>query len=382
MSEFDLDPAVRPADDLFRHVNGRWLATAQIPDDRSSTGAFIQLRDAAEEAIRDIVTSLNGSPTGSEAAKVEQLYASFMAEEKIEALGLTPLQPLFTEIDAISDVTRLLEYFGRSIRRGIGAPLHLEVDSDPGDPSSYVLFVTQSGIGLPDEEYYRLEEHAAIREQYSRYIEHALALAETRLDAAGIFALEREVAAQHWDKVRTRDMRAMYNPMSEAELCSAGIDWSIVLRAAGVPEQGTVIVMQPSFLVELAGLLTESRLEEWKDWARWRMVCGLSAYLPQPLAQARFDFYGTALQGTPRIRDRWKRGVELVEGVLGEAVGKLYVERHFPPAAKQRMDDLVENLIRAYRESISALDWMTDDTRAEALRKLSKFTPKIGYPDV
>jgi putative endopeptidase len=373
---------VRPADDLFRHVNGRWLATAEIPADRSATGAFIQLRDAAEEAIRDIVTSLSDSQPGSEAAKVEQLYESFMDAERVEALGLEPLRPLLAEIDAISDVTELLQYFGRRIRAGIGAPLQLEVDSDPGDPTRYVLFAGQGGIGLPDEEYYRLEEHAPIREQYSRYIGKALTLAELAGDGAGILALETQVARRHWDKVRTRDMRAMYNPMSEGQWCSEGIDWSIVLRAAKVPPQASVVVAQPSFFTELGELITESRLEDWKSWARWRLISRLSPYLPQQLAQARFDFYGTVLQGTPQIRDRWKRGVELVEGLLGEAVGKLYVERHFPPAAKRRMDELVENLIRAYRQSISELEWMTDDTRVEALRKLDKFTPKIGYPSV
>ncbi|MDR1431402.1 MAG: peptidase M13 [Propionibacteriaceae bacterium] len=382
MTAFDLDPGVRPADDLFRHVNGRWLATAEIPADRSATGAFIQLRDAAEEAIRDIVTSLSDSQPGSEAAKVEQLYESFMDAERVEALGLEPLRPLLAEIDAISDVTELLQYFGRRIRAGIGAPLQLEVDSDPGDPTRYVLFAGQGGIGLPDEEYYRLEEHAPIREQYSRYIGKALTLAELAGDGAGILALETQVARRHWDKVRTRDMRAMYNPMSEGQWCSEGIDWSIVLRAAKVPPQASVVVAQPSFFTELGELITESRLEDWKSWARWRLISRLSPYLPQQLAQARFDFYGTVLQGTPQIRDRWKRGVELVEGLLGEAVGKLYVERHFPPAAKRRMDELVENLIRAYRQSISELEWMTDDTRVEALRKLDKFTPKIGYPSV
>ncbi|MEA5052788.1 MAG: M13 family metallopeptidase, partial [Propionicimonas sp.] len=196
--------------------------------------------------------------------------------------------------------------------------------------------------------------------------------------------LEAEVAGHHWDKVRTRDLVALYNPTPLADLDATGLPWSAILAAAGVPIDSldTVIVAQPSFVEALPGLLTPSRLEDWKAWARWTLVSSMSPYLPDAMAQNRFDFYGTVLQGTPVMRDRWKRGVDLVERFLGEAVGKLYVERHFSPVAKQRMDVLVANLIEAYRSSIGSLDWMTDQTRAEALHKLSKFTPKIGYPEI
>ena len=382
VSEFDLDPSVRPQDDLFRHVNGHWLDTVQIDADKQAAGAFITLRDASESAIREIVTSLADSAPGTEASLVEHLFGSFMDTERIDSLGLTPLAPLLAEIDAIASIDDLLDYFGRSLRRGTGAPIGLDVDSDPGDPTRYALFVVQSGIGLDDEEYYRLEQHAKILAAYSDHVDRTLALADLTASGAGIVVgLETEVAALHWDKVRTRDLRAMYNPTSPADLDATGVAWTRVLAAAGVPALDSVIVAQPSYFSDVAALLVPSRLEDWKLWSRWSLVSALSPYLPGPLVQARFDFYGTVLQGIPQLRERWKRGVDLVERNLGEAVGKLYVERHFPPAAKERMDGLVANLLLAYQHSIAKLEWMTEATRTEALAKLANFTPKIGYPE-
>jgi putative endopeptidase len=383
VTRFDTDPSIRPQDDLFRHVNGRWLATTEIPSDKHAAGAFIELRDASERAIRDIVTSLSGSAAGTEAFLVEHMFGSFMDTERIDAAGLEPLAPLLAEIDTIGTVDDLLDYFGRSVRRGTGAPLGVEVDSDPGEPTRYALFVGQAGLGLPDEEYYRLEQHASILSAYRDHVDRTLTLARlTASGAAQIVDLEKEVAGLHWDKVRTRDIRQMYNPTAPADLDATGVAWTRVLAAAGVPALDSVIVAQPSFFSGMAQLLTASRLEDWKQWCRWSLVSALSPYLPDALVQARFDFYGTVLQGIPQLKERWKRGVDLVERTLGEAVGKLYVDQHFPPAAKERMDVLVSNLLEAYRRSISDLEWMTDATRAEALNKLAHFTPKIGYPEV
>jgi len=383
VSAFDLDPSIRPQDHLFRHVNGHWLDSVEIPSDKPAAGVFLDLRDDSERAIRDIVTSLANSPVGSEGALVENLFGSFMDTEQVEARGLDPLQPLLAEIDQISSIDALLEYFGRSLRRGTGAPLSLEVDADPGDPTRYALFLNQDGIGLPDEEYYRLPNHAEKLAAYHDHINRSLTIAAISASAsAGIVELETAIAARHWDKVRTRDLRQMYNPTDWDALDASGIAWTRVLSIAGVPRLDQVMVAQPSFLAELAELLTDERLDVWKDWCRWALVSSLSPYLPEPLVQARFDFYGTVLQGTPQLRERWKRGIDLVQGALGEAVGKLYVERHFPPSAKTRMDELVARLLEAYQHSITQLDWMTEDTKAEALAKLAAFTPKIGYPEV
>ncbi|MDR1834062.1 MAG: peptidase M13, partial [Propionibacteriaceae bacterium] len=381
VTHFDLDGAVRPQDDLFRHVNGKWLARAEIAPDRASAGVFTKLTDDSESAIREIVTSLSGSPEGSEARKVEDLFAAFMDEERISAVGLAPLAAVYAEIDAIGSVLELLEYFGRSLRRGTGAPLSLDVEADPADPSRYSLFAEQSGIGLPDEEYYRLEQHAPILAEYRAHVERMRKLAPWPEDG-DVVALEAEIAGHHWDKISTRDMVKMYNPMSVADFSKDGVDWGIVMRAADIPDPGVIINSMPSFFTGLAGMLTAERLGEWKAWLKWAALSSLAPYLTESVVNEQFAFYGTTLSGTPKLKERWKRGVALVEETLGEAVGKLYVAKHFPPAAKARMDKLVANLIEAYRVSISKLEWMGDQTRAQALDKLAKFTAKIGYPDI
>ena len=381
MTDFDLDPAVRPQDDLFRHVNGRWQARTPIPDDKPSYGAAQILRDAADEAVREIITGLSGSTPGTEPAKVQDLYASFMDTDTVERHGLDGVRPLLAEIDAIDSVEALLDYFGRSLRRQTGAPLGVEVESDPGDPSRYTLFVGQSGLGLPDEEYYRDERFADILTAYRAHVAETLTLAG--LDASeadAIVELETEIAARHWDKVRTRDLRQMYNP-TRPEPFAERIDWLRMLRAAGIGELEQLVDAQPSYAVGLVELLGSERLPAWRSWARFHLLSALSPYLPEAFVQARFGFYGTTLNGIPVNRERWKRGLTLVERCLGEAVGKLYVERHFSPVAKQRMDELVATLVEAYRHSIGALDWMTEATRTQALDKLGKFIPKIGYPD-
>jgi len=383
VTDYDLDPVVRPQDDLFRYVNGPWLATAEIAEDRSSAGAFITLVDEAEVAVRDIVQGLAGSAPGTTAAAIERLCGSFMDTEAVDAAGLEPLRPLLAEIDAIETTDDLLAYFGRSVRRGTGSPVDLEVEVDPGEPTRYVLFASQGGLGLPDEEYYRLPEHADVLAAYRDHVDRTLATANISASASSVVVgLETDIAAHHWDKVRTRDLVAAHNPMPEDQWASAGADWRILLRAAGVPGQDTIEVAQPSFFDGLAGLITKSRLDDWRAWARWALLSNLSPYLPEPFVRARFDFYGTVLQGIPSLKPRWKRGVDLVERLLGEPVGKLYVERHFPASSKARMTELVGDLIAAYRASIESLDWMRESTRAEALEKLAKFTPKIGYPDV
>ncbi|MBK8460038.1 MAG: peptidase M13 [Micropruina sp.] len=382
MLAFNTDPRVRVQDDLFLHVNGRWLESAEIPGDRSATGAFYELRDESEIAVRDIVTGLAGADPDSEAGKVERLYASFRDEPTIESLSAAPLAPYLAEIDAIGSIEEFLGYLGRSLRRGTGSLLALGVESDPGEPTRYALFAEQSGLGLPDEEYYRLESHASVRDDYQAHIGRTLALAGLDAQRAGdIVELERQIATHHWDKVKTRDLRAMYNPTTLEEY-SAGVNWRTLFEAAGVADVRDLVDAQPSFGTGLGSLLTEDQLDSWRWWARWHLLSRLSPYLSSAFVDERFHFYGTTLEGIPTLRERWKRGISLVEGALGEAVGKLYVERHFSPLAKERMDVLVANLVRAYRDSIGELDWMTQTTKAEALTKLDKFVPKIGFPDL
>ncbi|MFC5502310.1 M13 family metallopeptidase [Lysinimonas soli] len=383
----ELDPAIRPQDDLFRHVNGKWIARTEIPSDKARYGSFYILAEQAEQAVREIIEQAQTAEPGSEARKIGDLYASFMDESRIEQLGLTPLAADLEAVEAIDSIPALLAELGRLERLGTSGFVQAFVDNDPGDPERYLVFLEQGGIGLPDESYFREEKFAEIRTAYLAFLEKMFDLAglsEPAVRAARVFGLETELAAHHWDNVRTRDSQATYNPLPWVEvekLAGAAplVDW---LDALDVPTGSfdELVVREPSFVEGLGSLLTDDRLASWTDWLRWQIIHSAAPYLSREVVDANFDFYGKTLTGTPELRARWKRGVSVAEGAMGEAIGKIYVERHFSPAAKTAMDALVAKLIEAYRESITNLDWMTEPTRARALDKLSKFTPKIGYP--
>ncbi|MFD0865516.1 M13 family metallopeptidase [Tessaracoccus lubricantis] len=381
------DTAVRPQDDLFRHVNGTWLRTAPIEPDQSSAGGFMDLRNAAELDVRAIIEEQRSGDTSTDEGRIAALYASFMATDRIQELGIAPVRPILEAIDALDSPSALARHLGWSLRHGLSPLVHLYEESDPGDPSRYAVFASQGGLGLPDEAYYRLDEHAEIREKYLAHVTRVFELAgldRPAEQAQAVLAVETEIASHHWDRVRCRDLRAMYNPTSLDDVIAAtpGFDWDAYLDGAGIPREkvAEVIVSQPSFFEGVAPVMVSAPFGTWQSWARWKAISGLSAYLSDEFVEARFDFYERTLAGNEEQRPRWKRGVALVEGVLGEAVGRLYVERHFQPKKKAAMDALVANLMKAYENSISKLTWMTDETRAEALRKLSLFTPKIGYP--
>ena len=383
-------PDVRPQDDLFRHVNGKWIDTHEIPADRASDGAFHHLREESEKNIRTIIEEAAASKAavGTEAQKVGDLYASFMDEAKIEALGVSPLAEDFKKIQGIKtqqDFARLLGELGR---RGVSTPMSVFIEVDMKDSNSYIVYLEQSGLGLPDESYYKEDQYAEIREKYVAHIERMFNFAKLP-DGAGaakrIFELESAIAGFHYDVVKNREMDLTYHKMTRKQINTllSNFDWDVWLAAGNVPASALehVVVRQPEFNEGLNTLLTEEKISVWKEWMLWHTLSGMAAHLSSEIVNANFDFYGTTLNGTPQLRDRWKRGVSLIEGVLGEAAGKLYVERHFPAAAKKRMEELVANLIEAYRIDISELDWMGAETKKRALEKMSKFTPKIGYPD-
>ena len=383
-------PDVRPQDDLFRHVNGKWIDTHEIPADRASDGAFHHLREKSEKNIRTIIEEAAASKAvvGTEAQKVGDLYASFMDEAKIEALGVSPLAEDFKKIQGIEtqqDFARLLGELGR---RGVSTPMSVFIEVDMKDSNSYIVYLEQSGLGLPDESYYKEDQYAEIREKYVAHIERMFNFANLP-DGAGaakrIFELESAIANFHYDVVKNREMDLTYHKMTRKQINTllSNFDWDVWLAAGNVPASALehVVVRQPEFNEGLNTLLTEEKISVWKEWMLWHTLSGMAAHLSSEIVNANFDFYGTTLNGTPQLRDRWKRGVSLIEGVLGEAAGKLYVERHFPAAAKKRMEELVANLIEAYRIDISELDWMGAETKKRALEKMSKFTPKIGYPD-
>ena len=384
----ELDPAVRPQDDLYRHVNGQWIARTPIPDDKARYGSFLVLAEEAEKAVLEIIEQAQNAKLGTLEKKVGDLYASFMDAERIEALGAAPLAPLLAEVDAIADVDVLLATIGRLERRGVPGFVQLFVDNDPGDPERYLVFVEQGGLGLPDEAYYREEKHAETRVAYRAHVERMLALAgldEVAARAERVVALETALAAHHWDTVRCRDAQATYNltTFDEWAARAAGVELATWREGYGIPAEtlAEVVLRQPDVTNGIAAELTGRDLDEWRDWLRYAVVRSMAPYLSSAFVDESFAFFGRTLTGAPELRARWKRGVGLVERSMGEAVGATYVERHFKPTAKAAMDDLVANLVEAYRQSIETLEWMTPATRERALDKLQKFTPKIGYPD-
>jgi putative endopeptidase len=388
-----VDASIRPQDDLFGHVNGRWLAEYEMPADRATDGAFRLLYDRAEEQVRDLIVeaSQQGSAgADDDAQRIGDLYASFLDEDTIERRGTQPLLDELATIDSAADATALAAAVGALQRTGVGGGVAIYVDTDAKDSARYLVHATQSGIGLPDESYFRDEQHAEVLAAYPRHIARMFSLVfggtpEEHADtAAGIVALETKLAAAHWDVVKRRDADLSYNLRSFAELQAEGkgFDWTGWVSALGITprEFAEVVVRQPDYLTAFAALWESLDLEDWKSWARWRVIRARASWLTDDLVAADFDFYGRLLTGAEQIRDRWKRAVSLVEGLIGDAVGKLYVQKHFPSGAKARIDTLVDNLQAAYRMSISDLDWMTPQTRERALTKLEKFTAKVGYP--
>jgi endothelin-converting enzyme/putative endopeptidase len=387
-----MDPAIRPQDDLFGHVNGHWLATEPIPDDRSSWGPFVQLVDVAEQQVKEIIQEIAaGGPTSletDEARKIADLYASFMDEERADALGLDPVRPLLDEVARIGDVRQLAAFLGRFERTGGSGLFGAYIDTDDKDSDRYLFNLLQGGLGLPDESYYRDEKFAETREKYEAYLTELLTLAEHADPAAAartVLALETRLAEGHWERAETRDVQKTYNLTTFDELTALApaFDWRGYVAGLGGSDDTLAqsCVRQPSYLAHLSTVLTEVPVEQWRDWLLARVLRANAPYLSAPFVRVNFDFYGRTLNGTPELRARWKRAVAFVEGAMGEAVGKEYVARHFPPASKALMDELVANLLEAYRQSIGALDWMTDETKERAYEKLATFRPKIGYPD-
>ncbi|MBT1166482.1 M13 family metallopeptidase [Bifidobacterium simiarum] len=399
-----LDPAsfssvIKPSDDFFRYVNGPWIDTYILPADRARFGAFDKLAENAEKDIRDILED-----EYSPAIKSAVLYRSFLNEEAIEAAGLDPIRPDLQAIDGAEDKQALTHTLGALNPDGGPDLIGFMVYPDPGDPERNVTHVEQAGLGLPDEAYYREDRYEPVRGSYKDMVANLLKLAgyastgaDADAQAARFLDVETRIAKYHWDVVATRDEEKTYNPTDFAELKNLLGDFDISEWAkawqqaydssstsALQPVDMTAvlahtIVHEPSFLTGIGHFWKETDLDDLKLWARVHTLIGWAGYLSHDFDKARFDFYGKVLSGTTQQRDRWKRAVSLVNGISGEDVGREYVRRHFPESSKQRMEELVGNLIRAYHASIEASDWLGEETRARALEKLAKFTPKIGY---
>ncbi|WP_235840017.1 M13 family metallopeptidase [Derxia lacustris] len=383
-----VDPAVRPADDLFRHINGKWLASVPIPADKSAWGSFYELNERSLGQLHTILDSIDRSRADADTRRVADLYASYMDEPLAERLGAAPLAPLLARIDALRDAGELPALFGELGLIGINGPYTISIEQDARDSSRYLLELQQSGLGLPDRDYYLADAPAlvAARNAYRQHIAAMFALAgrSDGADAADrILALETALARAQWSRVERRDPVKGYNKLSRAQFAAAapGHDWAAFLAASGVPASvAEVNAGQPSYLTAVAASFASVPLADWRDYLRWKAIAAYAPYLSRPFVDASFDFNGRQLSGTPENRPRWQRGVGLVDESLGEALGKVYVERYFPPENKRHMEALVANLLAAYADSIDSLDWMGPETRAAARRKLATFKPKIGYP--
>ena len=385
-----MDASIRPQDDLFRFVNGGWMKSADIPSDRSSYGAFYWLIENAEQQVREIIEGLAAAkqPAGSIGQKIGDLYTSFMNEARINELGATPVKADLAKAFAVSNITEFISTLGEFETRGLGGLFYEYISSDDMSPNETIAYFGQSGLSLPDEAYYRDEQYQSIRDEFLKHVATMFSLADIADGenlAKLVLALETEIASHHWDQVEDRDAEKTYNKYTFAELkaLAPGLDWGAWLVAAHTPMKVVekLIVRQPSFFSGVSSMLEKFEANKWSAWLAWHALSARAASMSDEFVNQNFAFYGTVLSGTPELRVRWKRGVSLVEGSLGEAVGQIYVERHFSPAAKARVSELVNNLTEAYRASISGLDWMSPATKVKALEKLDLFTTKIGYPD-
>ncbi|MDQ2070240.1 M13 family metallopeptidase [Natronospira bacteriovora] len=385
----NMDPSVRPQDDFFRFVNGRWLAETEIPSDRARYGAFDQLSEQAERDLRVLVEEVSEEENvedGSAAQMIRDFYRSYMDEERLESLGMTPIEGLLGDIAAIEDHEALRELMAELPFRGVGNPFSFFVRQDAQNSDRYISYLNQSGLGLPDRDYYFDDGNAEIRDAYVAHVTEMLALAghdEPAVAAANIMRLETRLAEHHWTRVQNRDPVATYNLKSLDDLLelAPAFDWSAFIADLGVDAAEGVVVRQPDYLTAVAEIIRDTDIDIWRDYFQWRALSSYASLLSSDFSDASFDFRGRVLQGTEEQRPRWERAISGLNSTLGFQLGKLYVERHYDDQASARMAELVDNLMVAFEETLRDTPWMSPETRDEALDKLANFNTKIGYPD-
>jgi putative endopeptidase len=384
----NMDKSVRPQDDLFRAVSGLWLKKTEIPADRADYGAFTALAEQAEKDVHKILESCadaKDNPPGSDRQKIGDMYASYMDEKRAEELGIKPIAAMLANIDQIDSKAALVRTIAELNRVGVSGVLNCGVENDAKGSGLYTLYLFQSGLGLPDRDYYWDPRFKAKLAAYGQHIEHMLSMAQVpdaKQAAADIVAFETALAKAQWSKEDSRNSTKTCNYKTREELVklAPGFGWELYFATVGVSGMKEFIVMQPSYFAAMAGMADSVPLRTWKAWLKWHVIESYASLLNKEMADAAFAFYGTTLQGVPQNRPRWKRAVSAVEGALGEAVGKLYVAEHFQPEAKARMDGMVANIIAAYRKAFQNNEWMSPETKRQALAKLAAFNPKIGYP--
>jgi len=390
----NIDPDVRPQDDFYRYVNGQWLARTPIPADRSNYGTFTMLEEEARNDVRAILeeAAQAPAPADSDLQKVGDFYASFMDEAAIESEGLAPLQDELDRIDAIASAQDVAHYIGRGQRAFVPHPFAFYVGIDEKNSSEYIGSLYQTGLGMPDRDYYLSKDprQAGAREKYRAYVRDLLALsgmlqAEAEAAAASVLAIESAVAQAHWTRVQNRDARKTYNRLDRGALkkLMPEFDWSAFFAGAGIEESKVpaLNVAQPSYLQALDPLIARTPIAHWRAYFKYMLLDALAPALPARFVQLHFDFHRRTISGIEELEPRWKRGVDTVNAAIGDLVGKLYVERHFKPEAKHRVDQLVGHLMEAFAQGVDALEWMTPKTRKRAHAKLAQFSTKMGYPD-
>lgn len=383
-----MDFGVRPQDDFFAYANGTWIKETVIPADQSGWGSFQILSEAGLDQLQTIIQDVADSSDDAKTAKIGDFYNAYVDLERVNELGISPVADLLTQIDAVSSHTQVVEFFATTNELGIDGPFNFRIGQDVKSPDNYILITWQSGLGLPDRDYYfdESERGMELRTKYVNFIADLLSLSDytdAKAAAERIMAVETQLAEHHWDKVDNRDPIKRYNKVSGEELAAmlANFDTNVFFNGVGTGVQDYVIVSQPSFVAAFNDLFPTVPVDTWKEYLRLQVLTAYANVLSQNFVDVNFDFFSKTLRGNEEQRPRWKRAINAINGSLGELLGQLYVEKHFPPEAKTRMMTMVNNLVLAYEESISNLEWMSDETKVKALDKLSKFTPMIGYPD-
>ena len=386
----NMDTLVNPGDNFDAYVNGTWVKNNKIPADKTSYGAFDMLYDQSQKDVKAIIEEASkGTFTeGSDEQKIGDYYSSFMNRKDRETKGIAPIQPELKNIDAIANYSDLAAYFGKSNRTGVSMPFSVAVTEDFKNPKQYTLMTWQGGLGLPEREYY-LQADAKMVETRIKYVAHIekmlqlVGLPNAAESATKIMALETVLATNHMKKEETRNTAKLYNKYNVADLkkLMADFDWTAMLKNAGIEKEKTIVISQVEYTKSLNNIIKNTPIDTWKTYLKWSLINNTANYLTTALDKQNFDFYGKTLYGTEAQEEDWKRGVSTVNGGLGEIVGKVYVKKHFSPEAKERMTGMVKNLLKAYAESIKKLDWMSENTKKEALAKVDKFMIKIGYPD-
>jgi predicted metalloendopeptidase len=384
-----MDTTVRPQDDYYAYANGNWLKETEIPADQFGWGSYMTLRDDSLTDVKVIVDEVAGDAADSEAAaKIGNYFNAYMNEERVEELGMSPLDGIFAEIDAIEDHAAMSRWFGENNDIGIDGPFNLYINQDDKDSTTYAVFIVQSGLGLPDKEYYvdDSERGLQLRDGYVSFVEKLLTASgytDATEAAKRIMALETRLAENHWDKEDSRDADKAYNKIMDEDLGKmlSNFDVDGYFAGIGSGRQDYVIVSQPSYLEAANEILIDTDLATWKEYARINTIFAFANFLPKEVVDAQFEFINKTVLGAEEQQPRWQRAISSMNGNMGELLGQLYVEKHFPPEAKERMADMLHYLSEAYADSIKNLEWMSAETKEKALEKLSKFTPKVGYPD-